>query len=221
MSPSKPSSIPITRIPCSHVAVLTTARITAFSPGASPPPVEIAIRMAAAGPCSVLAFLPPNQSDDFTRLCMAARRRLGKHQPVVHGHLEPPTGRWDELDARARELPGKLGRQTGGPGLVVSDDAILDDGAHAHSPRPIGGGGGGSNRSGGWAGLPGVAVCAASRCKKWRRLSGPRGEHIYFGHELASGRGSRRAHLPGVAPRRQCSTQKCRRDRCRRFGHEL
>jgi len=88
---------------------------------------------------------------------MAARRRLGKHQPVVHGHLEPPTGRWDELDARARELPAKLGRQTGGPGLVVSDDAILYDGAHARSPRPIGGGGGGSNRSGGWAGLPGVA----------------------------------------------------------------
>src|SRR5690242_5222326 len=42
-SPSKPSSMPITRMPCSHVAVLTTARITALRPGASPPPVRIPI----------------------------------------------------------------------------------------------------------------------------------------------------------------------------------
>ena len=35
----EPSSMPITRIPYSQVAVFTTARITALRPGASPPPV--------------------------------------------------------------------------------------------------------------------------------------------------------------------------------------
>src|SRR5262244_2987891 len=42
-NPSKPSSTPMTCIPCSHTAVFTTARMTAFSPGASPPPVTIPI----------------------------------------------------------------------------------------------------------------------------------------------------------------------------------
>jgi hypothetical protein len=38
-SPSKLSSIPMTRRLYSVTAVFTTARITAFNPGASPPPV--------------------------------------------------------------------------------------------------------------------------------------------------------------------------------------
>ena len=41
--PSKLSSIPMHFIPYSPIAVLTTARITAFRPGASPPPVKIPI----------------------------------------------------------------------------------------------------------------------------------------------------------------------------------
>ena len=39
--PSKLSSMPTTRIPYSPTAVFTAARITAFKPGASPPPVTI------------------------------------------------------------------------------------------------------------------------------------------------------------------------------------
>src|SRR6266508_1826766 len=42
--PSKPCSTPVTDQPHSTSAVLTTARITAFSPGASPPLVRIAMR---------------------------------------------------------------------------------------------------------------------------------------------------------------------------------
>ena len=41
--PSKLSSMPIQLIPNSPTAVLTTARIAALSPGASPPPVKIPI----------------------------------------------------------------------------------------------------------------------------------------------------------------------------------
>src|SRR5512143_621448 len=43
--PSKPSKMPITSQPYLITAVLTTARITAFSPGASPPPDRMPIRM--------------------------------------------------------------------------------------------------------------------------------------------------------------------------------
>src|ERR1041385_4370585 len=50
MRPSKPSVIPMTRQPYFWMAHLVAARITAFNPGQSPPPVEIPIvRMSFIG----------------------------------------------------------------------------------------------------------------------------------------------------------------------------
>jgi hypothetical protein len=55
---------------------------------------------------------------------------LGEDQLPVHFDLEHPARRWDEAHVRVREGLLQLGRQTGGPRLVVSDDAILD--RHLH-----------------------------------------------------------------------------------------
>jgi hypothetical protein len=55
---------------------------------------------------------------------------LGEDQLPVHRDLEHATRGWDEAYVRVREGLLQLGRQTGGPRLVVSDDAILD--RHLH-----------------------------------------------------------------------------------------
>jgi hypothetical protein len=55
---------------------------------------------------------------------------LGEDELPVHLDLEHPTRRRDEAHVRVREGLLQLGRQTGGPRLVVSDDAILD--RHLH-----------------------------------------------------------------------------------------
>jgi hypothetical protein len=47
------------------------------------------------------------------------------------GHdLEHPTGPLDEVNGDIGELLLELGRQPGGPGLVVSDDAVSDRDLH-------------------------------------------------------------------------------------------
>src|SRR5438132_11784940 len=50
MSPSKPSWMPMTFHLCFRTADFTAARITAFSPGQSPPPVVIAIVLTLVMP---------------------------------------------------------------------------------------------------------------------------------------------------------------------------
>src|SRR6266705_2842132 len=84
-------------------AARTAPRMTALSPGASPPPVEMAIFTSARG-----GFL----------------------DQAVHFDVEDPAGGLDELDLRVREGAADLGRQTGGPRFVVSNDAVLDGYAH-------------------------------------------------------------------------------------------
>ena len=102
------------------------ARMTALSPGASPPPVEMAIRI------SVRAL---DQRQDLSRLRVPPERLLRKHQVTVHRHLEHPARRGHQPDLGVGDLRLQLSRQTGGSWLVVSDDAILDDHAHAGTPR--------------------------------------------------------------------------------------
>jgi hypothetical protein len=58
------------------------------------------------------------------------QRFLRKHPSAVHFHLEDAAGRFDELDFRVRKGLADLGRQTGGPGLIVSDDAEFNGDAH-------------------------------------------------------------------------------------------
>lgn len=71
-----------------------------------------------------------DEAHDFTRLGVAFRALLGKDDAAVHFHLERTAGGLDELHFRVREGVANLGRQTGGPRFVVSDDAELD--RHLH-----------------------------------------------------------------------------------------
>jgi hypothetical protein len=61
---------------------------------------------------------------------VSSKDLLGKHAPPVQLHFEHAARRFDQLDLRIREGAADLGRQTGGPRLVVSNDAILDVYAH-------------------------------------------------------------------------------------------
>jgi hypothetical protein len=70
------------------------------------------------------------EADDLFRLGMAARRRLGKEGTAVHCDLENATRGSHQLDLHIGKLPLQLSRQTGGSGLVVSDDAVFDADMH-------------------------------------------------------------------------------------------
>jgi len=56
---------------------------------------------------------------------------LGEDDAAVHLHFEDAAGGLDEFDIRVGKRVAKLGRQTGGPRFVVSDDAVLDRDLHA------------------------------------------------------------------------------------------
>src|SRR5712692_7512597 len=71
ISASKPFMTPSTRQPYSQIAVFTTARITAFSPAQSPPPLATPIvRMVV-----VISPVVANTTVHFTPIARAARRR--------------------------------------------------------------------------------------------------------------------------------------------------
>jgi len=70
------------------------------------------------------------QPHDLTLIGVSFQRLLGEHAAAVHLHFEHSAGGLDELDLRLREGLADLGRQTGGPWLVVSDDAEFDGDAH-------------------------------------------------------------------------------------------
>src|SRR5438552_3115879 len=76
-------------------AARTAPRMTALSPGASPPPVEMAIFTSARG-----GFL--DEADDFARCRVTAECLLGEHALAVHLDLEDAAGGLDELDLRVR-----------------------------------------------------------------------------------------------------------------------
>jgi hypothetical protein len=58
-------------------------------------------------------------------------RLLGKDHPAVHRHLEDPARGLQQLDLGLRMFTPELRRQTGGAGLVVSNDAVFDTDLHA------------------------------------------------------------------------------------------
>jgi hypothetical protein len=84
--------------------------------------------MAGSGGASV-----PQQPDDLTLVGMALQRLLREHPAAIHLYFEHAARRLDELDLRCRKGLTDLGRQTGSPGLIVSDDAEFD--RHAHDSR--------------------------------------------------------------------------------------
>jgi hypothetical protein len=61
---------------------------------------------------------------------MPPKLTLGEDQVSVHLHLEDAPRRRYQLDLRVGEFALELGRQTGGPWLVISDYAVLDDDLH-------------------------------------------------------------------------------------------
>ena len=76
----------------------------------------------------------PDQSHDFSRLRVTTQRPLGEEQLTIDLDLEHAARRRDEPDVGVRPGLLQLGRQPGGPGLIVSADAILDRHPHRHSP---------------------------------------------------------------------------------------
>lgn len=66
---------------------------------------------------------------------MAPGRPFREHESAVNRHLEYPTGRLDQADLSVRIGLLQLGRQTGGSGLIVSDNAILNRNLHLHHTR--------------------------------------------------------------------------------------
>src|SRR5437879_890175 len=76
MSPSKPSGMPMTFHLYLRMAALTTARMTAFRPGASPPPVPMPMQRMSDILSSVWPF---RAFDNVTR-----------HKPYVQVHIRQP-----------------------------------------------------------------------------------------------------------------------------------
>jgi len=71
-----------------------------------------------------------DQADHLARCGVSAHGLFRKHALAVHFDVEDTAGGLDELYLRVREGAADLGRQTGGPGFVVSNDAVLDGYAH-------------------------------------------------------------------------------------------
>jgi hypothetical protein len=61
---------------------------------------------------------------------MAPERTLREHQYTVPGHFEHPTTPLHQLDGSVWICIPYLGSQTGGPGLVISNDAVTDRDVH-------------------------------------------------------------------------------------------
>jgi|ERR1051325_9461266 hypothetical protein len=83
--------------------------------------------LAGSGPGAGL----PQQPYHLTLVGVPLQRLLGKHPAAVHLDFEHAAGGLDELDLGVREGLADLGRQTGSPWLVVSNDAEFDRDSHA------------------------------------------------------------------------------------------
>ena len=64
---------------------------------------------------------------------MPAERELRENYRTVNADFEGTPRAMDQLDRRIGELSLNLGRQTGSPGLVVSDHTILNSDLHLGS----------------------------------------------------------------------------------------
>jgi hypothetical protein len=86
------------------------------------------------GPDQVLEVLPSAggayQSDNLARLGVATKLGLLEQRGAVFRHFESPAGAGAKLDVCIGELLCELGRQPGGPGLIVSNRAVFDRDLH-------------------------------------------------------------------------------------------
>src|SRR3989449_1060516 len=100
---------------------------------ASMPFLRKAATSSSARSCSIT--LPSGRvsrhRNGSPRLVVAAERLLGEHAPAVDFDLEHAARGLDQLHVRVRVGLADLGRQTGGPRLIVSDDTVFDGDAHS------------------------------------------------------------------------------------------
>jgi hypothetical protein len=87
--------------------------------------VEIAILIGGGSRSA-----PGEETHHFSRLGVPPSLVLRKHQVAIDRDIEYAPGRLYQAHFGLRVLLPDLGRQTDGPWLVVSGDAVLD--AHAH-----------------------------------------------------------------------------------------
>ena len=111
------------------------ARMTALRPGASPPPVEMAILIAESRSL-IVAHVSLQQCRYLTRLGVSADCFLGEDEGAVDRNFERAPGRLLEAELRVRNRFLELGYQTGSPGSVVSDYAVFDGDMHGDEPIP-------------------------------------------------------------------------------------
>ena len=88
------------------------------------------LRSSPLGGGRVGAGCPANQPQHFTGFGMPLGGFLGEDPTSVDVDLEDAARRLDQPHVSVREGIAELGRQTGGPRLVVSDDAVFDGDGH-------------------------------------------------------------------------------------------
>jgi hypothetical protein len=74
-----------------------------------------------------------DQPQHFAGLGVAPQGQLGEYELPVDCHLEGAAGAFHQPNPGIGEALPDLGRQTGSPRLVVSDDAVLDRDLHHRS----------------------------------------------------------------------------------------
>jgi hypothetical protein len=72
-----------------------------------------------------------NQAHDFTAFGVPLRGFLGEDPPPIDVHFKDTAGRLNQSHLSVRVGIANLGRQTGGPWFVVSDDAVFNRDGHA------------------------------------------------------------------------------------------
>ena len=78
--------------------------------------------------------LTPDELQDFAGSGMPAEREFREDHHTVNTDFERSSRAMDQFDRRVGELRLDLGRQTGGPGLGVSNHTILNSDLH-HGSR--------------------------------------------------------------------------------------
>ena len=76
------------------------------------------------------------QSHDFAKLGVAIGPGFLVDRNAIAQDLESTSSRRDQLYLRIRKSLPNFGRQTGGPGLIVSNDAVFDRDLHSFPRLP-------------------------------------------------------------------------------------
>ena len=71
-----------------------------------------------------------NQAQHFTALGVTPRGFLGEQAPPVDVHFKDTAGRLNQSHLSVRICIADLGRQTGGPWFVISNDAVFNRDCH-------------------------------------------------------------------------------------------